>query len=125
VKIEHIAVWVSDLEQTRDFYEKYFGAHSNAKYVNDQKGFSSYFLSFEGGARLEIMKRLDVKRKEITSLGWAHIALSMGSKRNVDDLTDRLRVEGYKVVGEPRTTGDGYYESVVEDPDGNLIELTV
>ena len=124
MRIEHIAIWVSDLETTREFYEKYFNVKSNVKYVNPVKGFSSYFLSFEDGARIEIMHKegLDVKKDDC--LGLAHFAISLGSKERVDELTKQLRVDGFTVEGEPRTTGDGYYESVIKDPAGNLIELT-
>lgn len=125
MKIEHVAVWVSDLEKMRSFYETYFEASSNEKYINAQKGFSSYFLTFREGARLELMHRHDVTVVSSEVLGWAHIAISLGSKQAVTTLTERLKSDGYTIVGAPRTTGDGYYESVVEDPEGNLIELTV
>ncbi|SHJ52582.1 VOC family protein [Reichenbachiella agariperforans] len=125
IKVEHVAIWVKDLEKTRLFYEQYFGATSNQKYVNTTKGFSSYFLSWPEGARLELMSREDVKGDYIGErLGWAHLALSVGGKETVDQLTEQLRIDGYTVVGEPRTTGDGYYESVVLDPEGNRIEIT-
>lgn len=125
MKIEHIALWVSDLEKVRKFYERYFSVTSNEKYVNVKKGFSSYFLSFQSGGRLEIMHRDDIVGRRGEGLGWAHIAVSLGTKEKVDALTEKLRDDGYHIAGEPRTTGDGYYESVVEDPEGNLIELTV
>lgn len=125
MRIEHLAIWVSDLEKVRTFYERYFGVRSNEKYMNSDKGFSSYFLSFEEGSRLEIMHRHDVKAESNVSLGLAHFAISLGSKERVDQLTEQLRLDGYPIVGEPRTTGDGYYESVIEDPEGNLVELTI
>lgn len=127
MRIEHVAIWVKDLEIMKDFYVKYFGMTSNKKYVNQKKGFSSYFLSHLKGPRLEIMHRLDVAEidgnKEST-LGFAHLAISVGSKRVVDELTEGLRKDGYVVDGEPRITGDGYYESVILDPEGNNIEIT-
>ena len=125
-KIEHIALWCRELEVMKDFYVRYLDGTSINKYHNPAKGFSSYFIAFEDGSRLELMKREDIDQRIAESLlGWAHIAFSLGSKEAVDTLTERLRVEGYPVVGEPRTTGDGYYESVVSDPEGNHIELTV
>ena len=125
MKIEHLAVWVEDLEAMRSFYEQYFDARSNDLYTNKSKGFSSYFLSFHSGSRLELMRRDEIDRPSEESLGWSHIAFSLGSKDNVDVLTKRLERDGFKIVGGPRTTGDGYYESTIKDPEGNLIELTV
>lgn len=104
----------------------YFGATSNQKYTNPKKQFESYFLTFEDGARLELMQRPDIAEAAFQqSAGWAHIAISVGSPQAVDHLTEQLRSDGYQVVGEPRTTGDGYYESVILDPDGNRVEITV
>lgn len=125
MKIEHIAVWVNDLEKIREFYVKYFNAESNEIYRNTKKGFSSYFLSFASGSRLEIMKR-DVINKSVQDehLGFVHLAFSVGSREKVDELTEILRKDGYTILGEPRTTGDGYYESVIADPENNKIEIT-
>ncbi|KAA3638735.1 MAG: glyoxalase/bleomycin resistance/extradiol dioxygenase family protein [Bacteroidetes bacterium] len=128
MKIEHLAMWVDDLEAMRSFYMKFFKAVSNQIYVNPQKGFSSYFLSFENGARLEIMHRNDISAEPLERgmvKGLAHFAVSLGSREEVDSLTREIEAAGFTVVGMPRTTGDGYYESVVADPEGNLIELTV
>lgn len=129
MKIEHIALWVQNLEKMRAFYEQYFGATSNEKYINQAKEFSSYFLSFTSGARLEIMHMTSVVANknaiEPQAMGLIHFAMSTGSKEKVDQLTEQLRTDGYKVIGEPRTTGDGYYESVVLDPENNRIEITV
>lgn len=129
MKIEHVALWTHDLERLKDFYVGYFGAQSNDKYVNPRKGFESYFLSFETGARLEIMQMPSIPTSlnniEQQFTGYIHIAYAVGSREAVDSLTERLRADSYRVVGEPRTTGDGYYESVVLDPDGNRIEITV
>jgi lactoylglutathione lyase len=127
MKIEHIAIWVNDLERMKQFYENYFGAVAGKKYHNPSNNFTSYFLSFAHGARMEIMHRPDILRKNLSheSLGFTHLALSLGSKEKVDLLTEELHDDGYEVVGYPRTTGDGYYESVVKDPEGNMLELTV
>lgn len=126
MKIEHIALYVKDIERARNFFVKYFAAVSNDLYRNPKTGFSSYFLRFGDGARLELMYRSDIaERSEQPAAGYAHIAFSVGSRENVISLTERLRVDGYRVVGEPRTTGDGCFESVISDPEGNLIEITV
>ena len=124
MKIEHIAIWVSDLEATKAFYEKYFNARPNTLYCNKAKDFTSCFLSFENGCRLELMHRPDVtdqnKNYEKQNLGLIHFAISVGSKEKVDSLTNQLRNDGFKIVSEPRTTGDGYYESVVLDAENNM-----
>lgn len=129
MKIEHVAVWVRDLELMKDFYLNYFDADANALYTNPKKQFQSYFLSFKSGARLELMTRPDILSHMIESgqeaYGYAHLAFAVGSKEKVDALTETLRSKGYQVLGEPRTTGDGYYESVISDPEGNRIELTI
>ena len=128
MKIEHLAIWVDDLEKMRAFYLKYFNTTSNEKYMNEKKGFSSYFLSFgEGKARLEIMNRIDINEecgKRGFSKGIAHFAISVGGKEAVNELTERLRNDHYTIESEPRTTGDGYYESVVLDPEGNYVEIS-
>ncbi|MBB3697935.1 VOC family protein [Flammeovirga yaeyamensis] len=127
MKIEHLAIWVSDLEKMKSFYLKYFDLTSNEKYFNPKKNFSSYFLSFDSGTRIELMHRPDVSefiQSRETKLGLTHFAISLGDSTEVDKLTERLRTDGYSVIGEPRTTGDGYYESVIQDPEGNAIELT-
>lgn len=126
MRIEHIAVYVKDLDKAREFYIKYFGALSNEMYHNSKTGFKSYFLSFESGARLEIMNKPNVSESNNTCcFGYAHFALSVGSKEKVDELTERLKADGYCVVSGPRTTGDGYYESCILDSEGNQIEITV
>jgi lactoylglutathione lyase len=128
MRIEHVALWTADLERLRQFYETYFGARANTRYSNPAKRFQSYFLTFASGARLEIMQRPDVvagAEAEHPALGWAHVAFSAGSEHEVEQLTQRLARDGYSVVDGPRRTGDGYYESVVLDPDGNRVEITV
>ncbi|WP_375447836.1 VOC family protein [uncultured Fibrella sp.] len=127
--IEHLAIWVRDLEAMRAFYETYFLATANEKYTNHTKGFSSYFLSFpQGGPRLELMQMPgipDTKNDAMAQFsGLVHVAISVGSDANVDALTEQLRADGFTIVGEPRRTGDGYYESVVFDPEQNRIEIT-
>jgi lactoylglutathione lyase len=127
MRIEHVAIWVSDLERMRIFYQTYFNMKKGEKYENIKKGFSSYFLSFESGARIEIMKGKDILdgigEKALVN-GLTHIAISVGDRNKVDQLTERLRLDGYVIFGEPRITGDGYYESVILDPEGNHIEIT-
>lgn len=126
MKIEHVALWTQNLERSRAFYETYFGAVANNKYTNTTTQFESYFLTFTDGARLELMQRPDIAEGIAEHhLGWAHIAMATGSQDAVNQLTERLRHDGYTVASEPRTTGDGYYESIVLDPDGNRIEITV
>ena len=124
--IEHVAIWTGDLERLRGFYERYFGGVAGERYENPATGFRSYFLDLDG-ARLELMQMPAVAERAVGEqqrLGWAHIAFALGSERAVDELTDLLRSDGYAVLDGPRRTGDGYYESVVADPDGNRLELT-
>lgn len=126
MRIEHIAMYVQDLENAKNFFVKYFGAVPNAGYHNQKTGFRSYFLSFDDGARLEIMTRpaLAERQKGIMDTGYIHIAFQLGSRERVDALTERLRNDGYQVVSGPRTTGDGYYESCIVGMEGNQIEIT-
>ncbi len=127
MKIEHIAMYVQDLEKTRDFFVKYFAAKSNAMYHNPNTDFKSYFLSFDDGARLEIMQKPGVEAQTENQMrtGFIHMAISVGSEEQVDKLTETLKQDGYTVTSGPRTTGDGYYESCVVAVEGNLIEITV
>lgn len=127
MRITHLALWVNDLEKSKAFYEKHFLAQAGAKYENKTKGFTSYFLSFPGNeVRLEIMNKTSITLKDNEEkLGWAHLAISVGSEDAVRDLTEQMRSDQVSVVGEPRWTGDGYYESVVKDPEGNLVEITI
>ena len=127
MKIEHIALYVEDLEETKNFFIKYLGAKANNGYHNPRTNFRSYFLSFEGGARLEIMQRPEMVNlpKEAARTGYAHIAFSVGSREKVDALTAELKADGYDVVSGPRITGDGYYESCIVAMEGNQIEITV
>ncbi len=125
--IEHIAMYVNDLEAAKNFFIKYFNAVSNDGYHNMKTGFRSYFLSFESGARLEIMNKPGMMddEKGLARTSYAHIAFSVGSKAAVDALTKRLKDDGYLVSSGPRTTGDGYYESCIVGIEGNQIEITV
>ena len=127
MKIEHVALYVHDLEGARTFFMKYLGAKSNDGYHNPRTDFRSYFLSFDGGARLELMNKpgmTDVP-KALARTGYAHIAFSVGSKEKVNALTAELKAAGYEVIGVPRTTGDGYYESCILAIEQNQIEITV
>ena len=128
MNIEHIAFWVKDLEVMKTFYQKYFNAKSNDKYHNPNKNFTSYILTFESGCRLELMNKIEISENrndyDNQKIGIAHLAFSVENKENVNKLTKNLRNNGYKIVGEPRTTGDGYYESVILDPENNIIEIT-
>ena len=127
MKIEHIAMYVNDLEAARDFFVKFLDGHSNDGYHNKTTDFRSYFICFDGGARLEIMSKpkLEDRDKPLNRTGYAHIAFSVGSKEKVDELTEQLKSDGFEVVSGPRITGDGYYESCVVAIEGNLIEITV
>lgn len=127
MRIEHIAMYVRDIEQAKWFFEHYFGAVSNEGYYNACKEFRSYFLRFEDGARLEIMNKPELTGygKELNAYGYVHIAFSVGSKEKVDALTNRLSEAGYTVLSGPRITGDGYYESCIIGLEGNQIEITI
>ena len=127
VRIEHVALYVRDLEGARDFFASYLGGRAGACYHNQVTGFRSYFLEFDGGARLEIMTRQELADDTGGPLrtGYVHAAFSLGSREAVDELTARLRGDGYEVLAGPRITGDGYYESVVAGVEGILLELTM
>lgn len=129
MKIEHIAIWVDEIEVMRSFYMTYFNMKSNDIYINIKKNYSAYFLSFEDSeTRIEMMHRNDISSSPSNHgmlKGLAHIAISVGNEENVNAITERLRNDGYTIASEPRTTGDGYYESMVLDPEENRIEITV
>ena len=127
MQIEHISIYVNDLEEAKEFFIKYFNGKANKGYHNPKTDFRSYFISFDDGARIEIMNRPDMSDldKPFSRTGYAHIAFRVGSKVGVDLLTERLKKDGFKVISGPRTTGDGYYESCIIDFEGNQIEITV
>jgi len=126
MKINHIALYVNDLEKMKTFYGKYFDAKSNKMYHNQKTGLKTYFLEFNNGCRLEIMTKdkLNNNKKELNDTGYIHIAFSVGSKDKVNELTKRLENDGYEIISQPRMTGDGYYESCIIDPENNQIEIT-
>jgi len=124
MRVDHTAIWVNDLEKEKDFFLKYFDCTASKKYINMLKKFSSYFISFRSGGRIEIMKRDDIAgRSNKELLGYTHIALDAGSREKVNDITDRLSGDGVIVLTRQRITGDGYYESVILDPENNRIEI--
>ena len=127
MRIEHIAMYVKNLEAARDFFVKYLSGTSNGGYHNPSTGFRSFFISFDDGARLEIMNKpgMDDPEKSLNRTGFVHLAFSVGSREKVDKLTARLKQDGYEVISGPRTTGDGYYESCIVGIEGNQIELTI
>ena len=129
MKIEHVAIWVNDIDKVCEFYRKYFGGTIHPVYHNPAKQFTSRFITFESGTRLEVMHRPNITPmfhvEHSEHLGFAHLCFSVGSKEDVDRLTRQMSKEGIQVVGQPRTTGDGYYESVVLDPEGNRVEITI
>ena len=125
MRIEHVAMYVNDMERARDFFVKYFKADASEKYHNFKSGFSSYFLTFDDGARLEIMQRpkMEDDPKGTYRTGYHHIAIEVGDRKDVDDMVKRLQNDGYRIVSGARATGDGYYIGIVADEEGNEIEL--
>ncbi len=127
MRIDHIAIWTYNLEGLRNFYMHYFDASSNDIYHNHSREFRSYILSFGGDCRLEIMEMPNIPKTKDNPLkqftGIIHFAISVGSRDKVDEITETLRQDGFKIIGNPRVTGDGYYESVFLDPDGNRVEI--
>lgn len=128
MKLGHVAIWTRQLDTLKDFYSTYFGGTSNKKYVNPRTNFSSYFLVFDGDVALELMQMPDMQNRaynpDVKAVGLTHIAFTVDDKTAVDALTQRLQQDGYPIHSAPRTTGDGYYESAVLDPDGNIVEIT-
>jgi len=127
--IIHIAIWTKDIEKMKDFYINYFNCKPGKKYTNNKNSFESYFLDFNGETKIELMKKPTIvdRNNDYTEpfLGIIHFAVSVGSHKSVCELTDKLRTDGYKVISEPRKTGDGYFESCILDPEGNIIEITI
>ena len=128
-RIEHVALWTEDIDRLARFYAQYLGAAAGPKYANPAKGFESCFLNFQGGSRLELMKTSVLRPLKCEPgtqrMGLTHLAFSLGSEGRVDELTATLLEAGFAVEEGPRRTGDGYYESVILDPDGNRLELTL
>lgn len=124
MKVEHIGIWVRDLEKMRHFYETFFSARAGQQYHNSKTGFTSYFMSFEEGARVELMHRADIEKIIPEGLGFAHLALQVGDEAEVDKRAQEFLEQGFEVLSGPRRTGDGYYEAVILDPEGNKIEIT-
>ena len=122
--IEHVAIWTKDLEKMREFYEKYFNVRSSERYHNKRTGIQSYFVSFDSGSRLERTSKQHLSNRIADSLGYTHLAISVGTKVDVDAYVETFLADGFPLLSGPRTTGDGYYEAVIQDPEGNLIELT-
>ncbi|QDQ26858.1 glyoxalase/bleomycin resistance/extradiol dioxygenase family protein [Chitinimonas arctica] len=129
MKIEHIALWVANLERMKDFYVQHFGGSASEPYCNRRTGFRSYFLSFTDGARLELMQKpgiaANANSDQQQTLGFVHLAFATGSALQVEKLTERLQAAGMRLLSAPRLTGDAYYESVLLDPEGNRIEITI
>jgi lactoylglutathione lyase len=128
MRIDHIALWSNDIERLKEFYSNYFNARPNKKYENSQKRFQSYFLSFDDGARLELMQMPNISDNKNDPAkqycGYVHFCVSIGSEQNVIELTNKLKDDGFTVISEPRRTGDGYFESCILDPDNNRVEIT-
>lgn len=127
MKIEHVALYVNDLEKAKLFFKKYFNGKANGGYHNVKTDFRSYFLTFDDGARLEIMHKPAMQdgEKTLDRTGYAHLAFSVGSREKVDELTERMRQDGYEVISGSRITGDGYYESCILGVEGCQVEITV
>ncbi len=124
VRLEHVGMWVRDIDAVAAFYARYFGARVGSLYRNPSKGFESRFLEFGNGARLELMRRADIgERRAGDQLGLAHVALTVGDESAVDELARRLDADGFPAIDGPRRTGDGYYECVIADPEGNRVEI--
>ncbi|KRM35056.1 glyoxalase family protein [Agrilactobacillus composti DSM 18527 = JCM 14202] len=124
MRIEHIAIWVQDLEKMKTFYTTFFKATSSELYHNPKTGFKSYFLGFDSGSRIELTTKQFLSPRISDSLGYTHLAMALGTKADVDAYVAKFLKAGYPLVSGPRTTGDNYYEAVIQDPEGNLIELT-
>ena len=127
--LEHVAIWTDHLEELKGYYIKYFGATANEKYTNEQSQFQSYFLTFESGARLEIMMRPGIPENKNDRVaaqhkGIIHLAFGVNTMHEVDEKANQLQSDGFTVLRGPRKTGDGYYEFETLDPDDNRLEVT-
>jgi lactoylglutathione lyase len=123
--LEHTAIYTNDIERMKNFYIKYFSGRANTKYENEKTGLQTYFISFKGGSRLELMQKpaLAERDKTVAAVGLTHLSFCVGSAEKVDELTLLLAGDGYIIKSVPRETGDGYYESCILDPDSNEIEI--
>jgi len=126
MKLDHLAITVSDLERTKNFFVKYFNCKLGKDYHNPRTGLHSCFVSFEGETRLELMRwdDIDFAPKHLQEKTYFHLSVSVGNKEEVDAMTARLQTDGYAVKSNPRTTGDGYYESVIVPFDSIELEIT-
>ncbi|WP_099974766.1 VOC family protein [Lactobacillus terrae] len=124
MKIDHVAIWTSDLEKMKNFYQKYFDVEISDLYVNNKTTFKSYFIKFESGSRIELTTKRFLFDNAMDTIGYSHIAIAVGDQSGVEEYVERFMADGYPIVSGPRITGDGYYEAVIQDPEGNLIELT-
>lgn len=124
MKIHHVAILVKDLEQMRALYEEFFNATSSELYHNPKTQFQSYFLTFESGSQVELTKKTFYAERTFENLGYAHLAIAVGGQKEVDQFAVKFTKAGLPLLSGPRTTGDGYYEALVQDPEGNLLELT-
>src|SRR5438045_1011855 len=127
--LEHVAIWTDRLEELKDYYVKYFGGIPNNKYTNTSKGFQSYFLSFQSGARLELMKMHGIPSNANDTIGAQHkgiihLAFGVNSEAEVEEKAAQLKTDGFSILSGPRKTGDGYYEFETLDPDNNRLEVT-
>jgi lactoylglutathione lyase len=128
MQLEHFAIWTSQLDVLKDFYEKYFGGRAGAKYVDSTGRFSSYFITFPTGAKLEIMQLPEVQPRQHDQRypvsGYTHMAFRVNTPDEVKILTQLLCQDGFKLEKPLQWTADGFYESAVFDPDQNIVEIT-
>ncbi len=124
MKLDHIAIWVEDLEKMKNFYLQFFDCKCSEKYINPAKNFQSYFLTFKDLSKIELMHNPKKNKKANDLLGYAHLAIRLKTKKEIDILTEKIKQNGYKIVSGPRVTGDGYYETSFLDPESNIIEIT-
>lgn len=125
MKIAHIALWTTQLELQARFWSEFFGGKVNEKYCSiNNPGFASYFVKIGEEIAIELMTKpgLNLVCSDNQTTGWVHIAIAVGNAEQVDALAKKAQEQGI-LVSSPRTTGDGYYEAVIKDPDGNLIEI--
>ncbi|SWT26579.1 Lactoylglutathione lyase [Klebsiella pneumoniae] len=125
MKIAHFALWTQQLDVQARFWVDFFAASINEKYLSQTNpGFASYFVTIDDEVVIELMTKPGLQQASADNnhIGWAHLALSVGGAEQVDAIAQRAGAAGI-LISPPRTTGDGYYEAVIADPDGNLIEI--